>query len=43
MNYNDLVNNPQEFLLSSRGNIWGGLLAAAYSAWSKYNEKKNNS
>lgn len=40
LNYNDLVNNPQEFLLSSRGNIWGGLLAAAYSAWSKYNEKK---
>ncbi len=38
--YSDLVNNPQEFILSVRGNIFGGIALAAYSAWSKYHEKE---
>ncbi len=38
--YSELVNNPQEFILSSRGNILGGIVLAAYSAWSKYREKE---
>jgi prolipoprotein diacylglyceryltransferase len=40
LHYSDLVNDPQTFLLSSRGNILGGLLLGAYSGWSKYHEKE---
>lgn len=39
LNYSDLVNDPQTFLLSSRGNVIGGILLGAYSVWSKYKEK----
>jgi prolipoprotein diacylglyceryl transferase len=38
--YSDLVANPQEFILSSRGNVIGGLLVMLYSVWSKYKEDK---
>jgi prolipoprotein diacylglyceryltransferase len=39
-NYGDLVANPQEFILSKRGNLLGGILVAVYSAWSRYREKE---
>ncbi len=39
LNYSELVANPQEFLLSSKGNILGGLIGAALMAYSKYREK----
>ncbi len=39
-NYTDLVNDPQEFILSSRGNFFGGIAFAAYSVWSRYSEKQ---
>ncbi|MFZ4613247.1 MAG: prolipoprotein diacylglyceryl transferase [Bacteroidia bacterium] len=38
MHYSDLVANPQEFILSSRGNVVGGILVMVYSVWSKYKE-----
>ncbi len=41
--YSDFVNNPQEFILSARGNFFGGLIAGAafgaYTWWDK-NRKK---
>lgn len=40
LNYSDLVNDPQGFLLSTRGNVIGGILLGAYSVWSKYKEKE---
>ncbi len=39
-NYSDLVADPQEFILSSRGNVFGGLTFAAYSVWARYREKE---
>lgn len=39
LNYSDLVADPQEFILSTRGNFLGGILGAAGFAWSKYREK----
>lgn len=38
-NYSALVENPQTFLFSSRGNFIGGLLGAALFAWMKFREK----
>jgi len=39
-NYSDLVENPQEFILSTRGNIIGGILIASLSIYFKW--KENN-
>jgi len=36
--YNDLVANPQEFILSSRGHFLGGILGAIISSYNKYQE-----
>ncbi len=38
-NYGALVENPQEFLFSGRGNFIGGLLGAGLFAWMKFREK----
>jgi len=38
LHYNDLVNNPQNFILSTRGNILGGILIAAISFYLKWTE-----
>lgn len=40
LNYSMLVDNPQEFLLSSRGNLLGGIIGAAAIAYWAYYEKK---
>lgn len=39
LNYHAFVSNPQEFLVSVRGNLWGGVLAAIISVYLKYKEK----
>ena len=39
-NYHALVDNPQEFLLSTRGNLIGGIIVAAVFAYWAYAEKK---
>ena len=36
--YTDLVNNPQEFILSTRGNLLGGIFIAAISFYLKWTE-----
>jgi prolipoprotein diacylglyceryltransferase len=41
--YTDLVNNPQDFILSTRGNLLGGILIAAisfYLNWTENNKTK---
>ncbi len=39
--YNDLVRNPQEFILSARGSMWGGILfAAIFGIWTYYDQKR---
>lgn len=38
--YSDLVSNPQEFILSSRGNMLGGLIIAAISIYLKWKENR---
>jgi len=38
LNYSDLANNPQEFLLSTRGSWWGAILFAVGSAYMRYRE-----
>lgn len=40
--YADLVANPQYFMLSSRGNLFGGLLISMISIYLKWNENKKN-
>lgn len=40
LNYTSLVDDPQNFILSSRGNFIGGILGAALFAWWVYSEKK---
>lgn len=40
LNYSDLVADPQGFILSSRGNLIGGILCAALFAYWAYAEKK---
>ena len=40
LNYGDLVKNPQEFVLSIKGNFFGGLIFAFLSYYSKYKENK---
>lgn len=39
VNYSDLVANPQEFIFSSRGNFFGGILGAILFGFLKYREK----
>lgn len=39
-NYSQLVENPQEFILSFKGNFIGGLAIASLSAYLKYQEKE---
>ena len=39
-NYSDLVANPQDFILSSRGNLYGGVLISILSIYFKWNENK---
>jgi prolipoprotein diacylglyceryltransferase len=36
LNYQDLVNNPQEFILSMKGNVVGLILGAAYGYYTIY-------
>ena len=38
--YSELVANPQEFMLSGRGNFFGGILIAVISIYIKWNENK---
>jgi phosphatidylglycerol:prolipoprotein diacylglycerol transferase len=40
LNYHALLDDPQEFILSLRGNWLGGLLGAAAFAWWAYSENK---
>lgn len=40
--YGDMVSNPQSFLLSTRGNLLGGLLCAALFAYWAYAENKKS-
>ncbi len=42
LNYSMLVDNPQEFLLSARGNLVGGIIGAAVIAYWAYYEKKKD-
>lgn len=37
-NYNDFVENPQQLILSSRGDLIGGILGAIVSSYSKYRD-----
>ena len=39
-NYNELVADPQGFILSSRGHLLGGILIACISIYLKWNENK---
>ena len=39
-NYGDLVNDPQGFILSSRGNLIGGIIIAIFSYFTKQRENK---
>jgi len=40
LNYSELVADPQGSLLSTKGNLWGGILFGAGSAWLKFREKE---
>ena len=40
LDYDSLVQNPQEFILSWKGNIIGGIIVALVSAFTKYKEKE---
>ena len=40
VNYASFAQRPNDFLFSLQGNIWGGLLFGAYSAYSSYRKKK---
>jgi len=39
LNYSDFVGDPQGFIISLKGNFWGGVIGAILSAYSKYKEK----
>jgi len=39
-NYADLVNNPQDFILSTRGHLLGGIIIAAITYYLKWRENK---
>ena len=38
--YDSLVQNPQEFILSAKGSVLGGIIVAAISVYIKYKEKE---
>ncbi len=38
--YSDLVGNPQDFILSTRGNLMGGIVIASLSIYLKWNDNK---
>ena len=38
--YDSLVQNPQEFILSAKGSVLGGIIVAAISVYTKYKEKE---
>ena len=40
LDYDSLVQNPQEFILSSKGSMIGGIVVALISAYTKYKEKE---
>ncbi|TWJ00946.1 prolipoprotein diacylglyceryltransferase [Mucilaginibacter frigoritolerans] len=41
LHYHDLLDNPQDFILSARGNWLGGIIgAAAFAYWAFYENKK---
>lgn len=40
LNFNAFTSNPQEYLLSLKGNLIGGVIGAAISVWLKYDDKK---
>lgn len=40
LNYGSFVENPQEFILSTRGSFLGGIIGAALLTYLKYNEKQ---
>ena len=40
LDYDSLVQNPQEFIFSTKGSIIGGILLALVSAFTKYKEKE---
>ena len=40
LNYMDFVNNPQQFILSTRGNLFGGIISAALFGYLAYADKK---
>ncbi|WP_207532839.1 prolipoprotein diacylglyceryl transferase [Desertivirga arenae] len=42
LNYSEFVNNPQEFILSTKGNFIGGVLFAVAFAYLAYSDKKKN-
>ncbi|MCJ8209667.1 prolipoprotein diacylglyceryl transferase [Mucilaginibacter sp. RS28] len=42
LNYRDLVNSPQDFILSTRGNLLGGLLMGAGFVYWAYRDGKKN-
>ena len=40
LHYSDLVANPQDFILSSRGNLFGGIIFALISIYLKWQENR---
>ncbi len=40
INYNEMVQDPQSFMFSSRGNFLGGIIVAGILAYLKYREKE---
>lgn len=42
LNYKIFVDNPQEFILSLKGNIWGGIAGAIISCYLKFKENKKD-
>lgn len=41
-NYSEFVNDTQGAILSSKGNIWGGIVGSILSAWLRYREKEKH-
>ncbi len=42
LNYGELIENPQEFIFSLKGNLFGGIAGAAGFAYLKYREKEKD-
>lgn len=41
-NYSEFVNNTQGVILSSKGNVWGGIIVAGISLYLRYRESEKN-